>query len=113
VAERMCDFIFMIHQGKKVLDGTLAAIQDEYGSDTIRIRSDRGAPALHDLPGVDKVNDFGQVQELRMTAHCDTQAVLATVMSRAQIRSFDIVKPSLQDIFVRIAGPEAQEVNHV
>src|SRR5215813_2009787 len=27
MAEKMCDFIFMIHKGRKVLDGTLAAIQ--------------------------------------------------------------------------------------
>jgi ABC-2 type transport system ATP-binding protein len=112
VAERMCDFIFMIHQGKKVLDGTLSAIQDEYGSDTIRIRSDRGADALQDLPGVDRINDFGQVQELRMTRDCDAQAILAAVMSRARIMSFDIVRPSLQDIFVRIAGSDAQEAKH-
>ena len=112
VAERMCDFIFMIHQGKKVLDGTLSAIQDEYGSDTIRIRCDRGAGVLRDLPGVDKVNDFGQVQELRMAPDCDAQAVLALIMSRTAIRRFDIVRPSLQDIFVRIAGSDTQEIKY-
>ena len=31
VAEKMCDFIFMIYKGKKVLDGTLESIQDAYG----------------------------------------------------------------------------------
>ena len=38
VAEKMCDLIFMIYQGKKVLDGTLEAIQDAYGEDTVRVR---------------------------------------------------------------------------
>ena len=36
VAEKMCDFIFMIYKGKKVLDGTLETIQDAYGSDTVK-----------------------------------------------------------------------------
>ena len=112
VAERMCDFIFMIHKGKKVLDGTLSAIQDEYGSDTIRIRCEQGADALQDLPGVDKVNDFGQLQELRMASDCDAQAVLAKILSRTAVKSFDMVKPSLHDIFIRIAGPDGQEVTH-
>src|SRR5438552_3486083 len=40
VAERMCDFLFMIFKGRKVLDGTLEAIQDRYGSDTVRLRFD-------------------------------------------------------------------------
>ena len=43
VAERMCDFIFMIYRGRKVLDGTLEAIQDAHGSDTIRVRLDGAA----------------------------------------------------------------------
>ena len=38
VAERMCDTIFMIFRGKKVLDGSLETIQSQYGSDTIRVR---------------------------------------------------------------------------
>ena len=40
VAEKMCDFIFMIYQGNKVLDGTLADIKAQYGADSIRLRWD-------------------------------------------------------------------------
>ena len=50
-AEKMCDRIFMIFRGRKVLDGTLAEIQAQYGFDTIRLRTDAGAAALSDLPG--------------------------------------------------------------
>lgn len=111
MAERLCDFIFMIHQGKKVLDGTLAAIQDQYGNDTLRVRTPQGVGVLQNLQGVEKVNDFGQLQELRMTSDCDPQAVLAEILSRAPVTRFEIVKPSLQDIFIRIARSEAEEVN--
>ncbi len=112
VAEKMCDFIFMIFKGKKVLDGTLEAIQNEYATDTIRVRTAGGAPALQDLDGIEKVNDFGQTQALRMLPGCKAQEVLGAIISRTEVFSFDIVKPSLHDIFVRIAGPEASEVNH-
>src|SRR5438874_2000520 len=66
VAEKMCDFIFMIYKGRKVLDGTLEAIQDTYGSDTIRVRLDGNGVPLERLPGVLKVSDFGRCQELRL-----------------------------------------------
>ena len=42
-AERMCDRIFMIFKGAKVLDGTLDEIQARYGIDTVRVRTDGGA----------------------------------------------------------------------
>ena len=112
VAEKMCDFIFMIFKGKKVLDGTLASIQDQYGSDTIRIRTEDGAGALGGLHGIEKVNNFGQVQELRLAQGIDPNDVLSQIVSRTRVKSFEIAKPSLHDIFVRIAGPEATEVNH-
>jgi ABC-2 type transport system ATP-binding protein len=109
VAERMCDFIFMIFKGRKVLDGTLASIQERYGRDTLRISCDGGVSALGEIPGIEKVSDYGQVQELRMAAGTDPQDVLSAVVSRARVNSFEITSPSLHDIFVRIAGPEARE----
>jgi len=112
MAERMCDFIFMIFRGRKVLDGTLSSIQDKFGNDTIRLRTEDGVTDLSDLHGVQKLNDYGQMQEIRLAPDTDSQALLAAIMKRARIRSFDVVRPSLHDIFVRIAGPEMQEANH-
>ncbi len=112
VAERMCDYIFMIFRGEKVLDGTLASIQDKYGSDTLRLRTEAGMTALQDLEGVEKVTDYGRMQELRVQPNSDHQRILAAVMSRTQVLSFELSKPTLHDIFIRIAGPEAKEANH-
>jgi len=109
VAEKMCDFIFMIFKGRKVLDGTLSSIQDKYGNDTLRVRAEGGASALKGLKGVDRVNDFGRVQELRMADGTDPQEVMGEIMSLTRVMSFEVAKPSLHDIFVRIAGPEAKE----
>jgi len=109
VAEKMCDFIFMIFKGKKVLDGTLVSIQDEYGSDTLRIRTEVGVSALQSLDGVEKITDFGQLQELRIAPDNDHQKILSEIMSRTRVYSFEMAKPTLYDIFLRIAGPEAKE----
>lgn len=110
VAENMCDRIFMIFRGKKVLDGTLESIQNQYGNDTIRVSVNGNAAVLQNLPGVEKVRDLGQVQELRMMQGCDSQEVLRALVGRTRVASFSIAKPSLHEIFVRIAGPAAEEV---
>ena len=109
-AEVMCDRIFMIFRGRKVLDGTLESIQNQYGNDTIRVSVEGGAAAFNGLPGVEKVRDFGQIQELRMTSGSDPQQVLRALIARARVSSFSVMRPSLHDIFVRIAGPAAEEV---
>ncbi|MBU0718328.1 MAG: ATP-binding cassette domain-containing protein [Planctomycetes bacterium] len=108
VAERMCDLIFMIFKGNKVLDGTLASIQDAYGQDMIRVKMEGNGFDAHEIPGVEKVTDFGRFQELRMVPGADSQQILSELMQRGQVAHFELARPSLHDIFVRIAGPEAQ-----
>jgi ABC-2 type transport system ATP-binding protein len=112
VAEKMCNFIFMIFRGQKVLDGTLTAIQDKYGADTIRVATDGGMSALANLKGIERITDFGQQQDVQMTRDCKPQQLLREIVKRTQVQRFEIVRPSLHDIFVRIAGPDAQEANH-
>jgi len=109
VAEHMCDSIFMIFRGKKVLDGTLESIQSRYGADTIRVGINGNAAALEGLPGVEGVRDLGQVQELRMAAGCDPQQILQALIARTRVSSFAVTRPSLHEIFIRIAGPAAEE----
>jgi ABC-2 type transport system ATP-binding protein len=112
MAEKMCDYIFMIYQGKKVLDGTLNHIQDQYGNDTIQIQTEAGASALNGIAGIEKVNDFGKLQEVRVSSGTDPQDILIELLKLTRISRFEIAKPSLNDIFIRIASPERKEAHH-
>ncbi|MFO7655750.1 MAG: ATP-binding cassette domain-containing protein [Bacteroidales bacterium] len=109
MAQRMCDYIFMIYKGEKVLDGTLASIQDKYGTDTLHLQTEMGAKALNGIEGIDKVNDYGQMQEVRIKQGADTQQILAVLLNKTRITKFEVTKPSLHDIFIRIARPEIKE----
>lgn len=111
VAERMCDRIFMIFRGRKVLDGSLDEIQAAYGSDTVRLRTAGGRAALDGLDGVESVNDHGNLQEVRLRAGADPQQLLHALAARTAIEHFEIACPSLNDIFVRIARPEADHAH--
>src|SRR5436305_2359470 len=96
VAERMCDFIFMIYRGQKVLDGTLESIQNQFGEDTLRVRVDNHTD-LTSLPGVTKVTDFGRLQELRLERGGDPQRVLSALVGRGRVLHFELAKPTLHD----------------
>ena len=112
VAEKMCDYVFMIFKGRKVLDGTLASIQETYGADTLRVSLDRDAGDLTAIAGVQRVNDYGPYKEIRMDGDSDPQVILAALMKRGAVQRFEVTCPSLHDVFVRIAGPEAEEATH-
>ena len=107
-AERMCDRIFMIFKGNKVLDGSLDEIQARYGQDTVRVRTSAGVAGLAGLADVESVNDHGNFQDVRLKG--DPQAFLRRLLERTAVTHFEITKPSLHDIFVRIARPSDDEL---
>lgn len=107
-AEKLCDRIFMIFKGNKVLDGTLDEIQSRYGQDTVRLRTAGGVAILAGLPEIESVNDNGNFQDVRLKS--DPQAFLAGLMQKTSVLQFELMKPSLHDIFVRIARPTAEEL---
>lgn len=107
-AERMCDRIFMIFKGNKVLDGTLDEIQSTYGHDTVRVKVAGGREALAGISGIESMNDYGNYQDLRLAG--DAQAFLQQLAARGGVQHFEITKPSLHDIFVRIAQPSADDL---
>jgi ABC-2 type transport system ATP-binding protein len=107
-AERLCDRIFMIFKGNKVLDGTLDDIQSRYGQDTVRVRTAAGASALAGLKDVDAFADVGNYQDVRLKG--DAQAFLHELAGKTQVFHFELKTPSLHDIFVRIAKPTAEDM---
>jgi ABC-2 type transport system ATP-binding protein len=109
-AERMCERIFMIFRGKTVLNGTLEEIQSEYGHDTARVRTAGGAGILAGMASVDTVNDHGNYQDVKLKG--DAQAFLQQLVQKTTVQQFEIRRPSLHDIFVRIARPTEDELRN-
>ena len=60
------------------------------------------------LPGVLRVNDYGRYTELRIEPQADTQAILRELLGAEGSNISRLAQPSLHDIFVRIAGDQAE-----
>ncbi|MEM7205402.1 MAG: ATP-binding cassette domain-containing protein [Planctomycetota bacterium] len=108
-AEEICDYIFLINRGKKVLDGTLADIKATAGDRGIRLDYDGDGAVLQQLPGVRRVNDAGKHAEIFLDDGVDPQQILAALIGKVTIRRFDLSEPSLHEIFVRAVGGKTDE----
>lgn len=109
MAEQMCDYIFMIYRGKKVLNGTLDQIQSSYPADRIRIRLSDPSASLPTSQLISQVEKRGRLFEFRVADPSHTSQVHRELVASADIDYFEVVRPSLHDIFVQIAGPEAKQ----
>lgn len=107
VAEKMCDTIFMIFKGRKVLDGTIDHIQAEYPADRVRVGFASPTAELPNLNGISEIEHKKPFVEFKMDDPGRAQEILQSLASQSELTHFEIIKPSLHEIFVRIARPNA------
>jgi ABC-2 type transport system ATP-binding protein len=105
-AEKLCDAVFMICRGKKVLDGPVEAIRARFREDVIEIAGDGDASVFVDAPGVRAARARGGRVELELERGADPQTILARALPRFRVDRFEVRAPRLHDIFVRIAGAQ-------
>ena len=107
-AEQLCDYIFLMNKGRKILDGTLSDVRRS-GDQAIRIDHEGDVSFLHDHPGVKRINESGNTCEVFLDAGADPQALLQALVGRVRIRRFDLREPSLHDVFVRAVGGKTDD----
>ena len=98
--EQMCDRVVLINKGEKVLDGRVFDIKASYGKNTLILAFEGDGAFLKSLPGVVAVNDMGRYAELKLGPAADPQAILRAASDKLKINRFEVVEPSLHDIFI-------------
>jgi ABC-2 type transport system ATP-binding protein len=107
--ERLCDRVALINKGEKLLDGAVSEVKRQHGNNTVVLAFDGDGAFLAGLPGVSKVSDFGRYVEIRMADGADPQPLLREAAARLRVSRFEIVEPSLHDIFVAsVKGHETE-----
>ena len=101
--EMLCDSICLVNRGEVVLEGPLKAIKSRYGRNNVQIEYEGGefAPKEH---LVQAFNHHGKYIEVRLAPGVDTQELLREVAQRARVHRFEVVEPSLHEIFVEVVG---------
>ena len=115
-AERLCDSVCIVARGEKVLDGSMAAVRAEHGGRHVALALDGPgldgvADVLRDRQLVARVDDSNRSFEIEMADGADPQLLLRRLVERgAAIRRFELVQPSLHQIFLQRVGAAATEV---
>ena len=98
--ERLCDRVALINRGEKLLDGSVSEVKARHGKNTVVLAFDGDGSFIEHLPEVAQVSDHKQYMEVRLRDGHDAQALLREAAARLKLRRFEIVEPSLHDIFV-------------
>ena len=98
--EQMCDDICLFNQGKAVLEGNLQSIKQRFGNNTVFLDFIGDSAFLNELENVRINNRSTNFAEIRLLENSTPQAILEIAMNHAEIQRFEVVQPSLQDIFI-------------
>lgn len=107
VAERMCDTIFMIFKGRKVLNGSVDEIRKQYATNrlSVRLRNIDSLPS--NLPGVTRIDKVNDEILLSVKDESVSSDVLKTLVEAGcEIDRFELEQPTLHNVFVSIAKPD-------
>ena len=103
-AEKLCREIALLNKGQIVLGGTLSQIKSRFGKNSVMVEFDGDGSFLQGLPGVARVDDYGQYREVRLLNGADPQALLRAAVERVTVRRFEIMEPTLHNIFIEQVG---------
>jgi ABC-2 type transport system ATP-binding protein len=115
-AERLCDTVFMIFKGNKVLDGSVEQIKNQFAKRQFEVRFDEPRD-LASRPEFSHVTHHGDVIQFQLTSTGNASSfapnhnamdsasqVLAYMQTLGTVNHFRSQRPSLHDIFVQIAS---------
>jgi len=109
-AEQLCDHVVMIHEGRKVLDDTIADIRARYDPRSLLFEPFGGhadvSPA-ETLPGVAAMRQDGVAWDVALEAGADPLRVMRAISEVIPVSRLEIRRPTLEDVFVRIVTGDA------
>ena len=101
VAEKICDDICLLNKSQKVFEGSLRDIKRSFGRNSVAVRCEGGDGVLDDPTLVSKVVRHADEAQALLAAGADAQILLKRLIdSGAVIGKFEMVEPSLNDIFI-------------
>ncbi|NMB01569.1 MAG: ATP-binding cassette domain-containing protein [Firmicutes bacterium] len=102
--EEICQDIALIHKGRLILYGDLKQIKRSMGRKILRISLEGNQDFWARIPGLHLLAARADYLEFRLEETVDPNYVLSEAMEAGQVIRFELVEPSLDQIFVEKVG---------
>jgi ABC-2 type transport system ATP-binding protein len=101
IAEKLCDDVCMINRSHKVLDGKLREIRRSFSRNAVALQFEGDDGLLNDPELVASMRRVGEDTEVLLGPDVSPQSLLKRLVdSGVVIRKFELVEPTLHDIFI-------------
>jgi ABC-2 type transport system ATP-binding protein len=105
--EKLCDNICLIHNSHLILSGSMRQIKSRYPVNRVLINF-TGDSSFLDHPSIYSAKNYGGHVEIRLKEGADAQALLAAATAKARITRFEVMEPTLEEIFIEKVTEDSQ-----
>lgn len=108
--EELCQDVVIINKGQSIVQGNVQEIKRQHGRNVVRLKLDNDAEArwLDGLPGLQVTKRRQDYIEMHIEAGFAPNLIVETALQhRGIISLFELVEPSLTDIFIEHVGKTA------
>ncbi len=101
-AEKLCDHICLINQGKVILKGNLQALKRKKRENAYLLSSDDDLSFLKEFSELTILEEGNNTYKFALNdTKLAVSGILKKVEARANIRRFEVMEPSLHDLFIQ------------
>jgi len=104
--EKLCDAICLINNGQAVLSGRMREIKSRYERNRLIVEFEGSAEFLKS-DEIEHANNYSGHAEIKLKPQGDAQKLLHLAAGMANIYRFELVEPSLEEIFIQTVGGKA------
>jgi ABC-2 type transport system ATP-binding protein len=101
--EKLCDSICLINDGRAVLAGKVREIKATYERNRVVVEFEGSADFLKSEE-IEEAKNYSGHAEIRLKVNGDAQKLLHEAAAVATIYRFELVEPSLEEIFIKTVG---------
>ncbi|HWN11304.1 MAG TPA: ABC transporter ATP-binding protein [Pyrinomonadaceae bacterium] len=101
VAEKICDDICLLNRSRKVLEGSIREVKRGFSRNAVALRLVGGESVLANRDLISHVQRHSDSLEILLAEGTDAQTLLKELLAEGTtIERFEMIEPSLHDIFV-------------
>jgi ABC-2 type transport system ATP-binding protein len=104
--EKLCDSICLVNNGRAVLEGKMREIKSRYERNRVIVEFEGDASFLNS-PEIAEARNYSGHAEIRLNPHGNPQKLLREAAAVATVFRFEVVEPSLEEIFIQTVGGKA------
>ncbi|MFB0947985.1 MAG: ABC transporter ATP-binding protein [Spirosomataceae bacterium] len=105
--EELCDHVALIHQSKKILDGSKKQLKEQFKNNTYTVEFNGTLSVTEDVFTIQEIKPLENTVQraiLKLQPNTSVNQLISSVMNQVNLRLFSENIPNMNEVFIRAVG---------